>query len=52
MLKCDCNFVIRSILGPELIIISLSMTMEDQVERLRKRHFGDESAVEMMKVSF
>ena len=42
--------VLRAKLGPGLKIVCLAMAMEDQVERVRERHVGDESVVELMKV--
>ena len=40
----------RSQLGPELQIVVLDMTLEDQMERVRRRHGGEDSAVDMFKV--
>ena len=40
----------RSQLGPELEIVVLEMTLEEQMERIRGRHEGSENAVDMMKV--
>ena len=40
----------RSVLGPELQMVVLEMTLEDQKERLRARHGGSEEVVDMMKV--
>ena len=41
---------LRSQLGPELQIVVLDMALEDQMERVRERNKGEESAVEMCKV--
>ena len=41
---------IRSQLGPELQMVVLDMALEDQIERVRERNKGEESAVEMCKV--
>ena len=43
--------LLRSLLGPELEIVVLEMTLEEQVERIKGRHEGNEDAVQMMKVS-
>ena len=37
-------------LGPELEIVVLDMTLEEQKERVRARHGGSEQVVELMKV--
>ena len=37
-------------LGPELQIVVLDMTLEEQKERIRARHGGSQDAVNMMKV--
>jgi len=39
---------IRERLGPDLVFVVLSMDAEDMKKRVRERHHGDESAVEMM----
>ena len=41
---------LRSQLGPELQIVVLDMALEDQMERVRERNKGEESAVELCKV--
>ena len=41
----------RSQLGPELQVVVLDMALEDQVERVRERNKGEESAVDMCKVA-
>ena len=41
----------RSQLGHELQIVVLDMALEDQMERVRERNKGEESAVEMCKVA-
>merc|ERR550517_909011 len=43
---------VRSLLGPELEIVVLEMTLEEQVERIKGRHEGNEDAVQMMKAFF
>ena len=40
----------RSKLGPDLVFVMLEMDLENAVERLSKRHHGDETTTEMMKV--
>ena len=40
----------RSQLGPDLQIVVLDMALDDQIERVKKRHKGEESAIEMCKV--
>ena len=42
--------LLRSQLGPELEIVVLEMTLEEQMERIRSRHEGSQHAVDMMKV--
>ena len=42
--------LLRSQLGPELEIVVLEMSLEEQMERIRGRHEGSENAVDMMKV--
>ena len=37
-------------MGPELQIVVLDMSLEDQMERVRGRHGGEEAAVDMFKV--
>ena len=44
------TLTLRSQLGPDLEIVVLEMTLEEQMERIRGRHEGSEDAVEMMKV--
>ena len=50
-LKC---FILpaRSIMGPDLELVVLEMTEEDQMERVRTRARGSEQAVEILKVRF
>eukprot|EP00091_Calanus_sinicus_P007752 TRINITY_DN18998_c0_g1_i1.p1 TRINITY_DN18998_c0_g1~~TRINITY_DN18998_c0_g1_i1.p1 ORF type:complete len:119 (-),score=49.30 TRINITY_DN18998_c0_g1_i1:62-418(-) len=43
---------IRSKLGPDLVFVVLEMSLADQQERIRKRHKGDEAAVELLKANF
>ena len=40
----------RGWMGPELQIVVLDMSLEEQLDRVRKRHAGHESAVDMAKV--
>ena len=40
----------RDILGPELVIINLTMTNEDRNKRLMERHEGNEQIAKIMKV--
>jgi hypothetical protein len=40
----------RAELGPELQIVCLDMAEQDQTERVRERHAGDEVMVTFMKV--
>ena len=40
----------RSVLGPELQIVVLDMTLEEQKERIRSRQGGSQDAVDLMKV--
>jgi len=44
--------LVRGWLGPELQIVVLDMELEKQLERVRKRHGGVESAVEMAKAIY
>ena len=37
-------------MGPDLQIVVLNMSLEDQMERVRSRHGGHESAVDFAKV--
>ena len=39
-------------MGPDLELVVLEMTEEDQMERVRTRARGSEQAVEILKVSF
>ena len=41
---------IRGWMGPDLQIVVLDMKLEDQMDRMRKRHGGHESAVDFAKV--
>ena len=41
---------VRGELGPELEIVVLEMTQEEQMERIKGRHEGNQDAVQMMKV--
>ena len=40
----------RGWMGPDLQIVVLDMSLEEQMERIRKRHEGNENAVELAKV--
>ena len=40
----------RDILGPELVIINLTMNNEDRNKRLMERHEGNEQIAKIMKV--
>merc|ERR1711962_725821 len=44
--------LVRQELGPELEIAVVEMTLEQQVERIRKRHKGNEQAVDMLKTFY
>ena len=44
------TLLLRSQLGPELEIVVLEMSLEEQMERIRGRHEGNQDAVQMMKV--
>ena len=39
-------------MGPDLELIVLEMTLEDQMERVRTRARGSEQAAEILKVRF
>jgi hypothetical protein len=41
----------RAELGPDLQMVCLSMALQDQMERVKKRHAGDEAKVDLMKVT-
>ena len=41
----------RDILGPELVIVSLSMGDEDRNRRLMERHEGNEQVAKFLKVN-
>ena len=41
----------RKVLGDELVIVSLTMSMEERRERVLARHSGDKAAADMMDVS-
>jgi len=43
---------VRSQMSPELQIVVLDMTLEDQMERVRGRHGGEEAAVDMFKAVY
>ena len=44
------TLLLRSQLGPDLEIVVLEMSLEEQMERIRGRHEGNQDAVQMMKV--
>ena len=44
-------FPVRGELGPELEIVVLSMTLEEQKARIRGRHEGNEDVVGLMEVT-
>ena len=44
--------VSRKVLGEELVIVSLTMSMEERRERVLARHSGDEASADLMDVSF
>merc|ERR1712179_735348 len=44
--------IVRTELGGELEIVCLDMEVEDQMARVRSRHAGDDSSVEMMKKAY
>ena len=41
----------RKVLGDELVIVSLTMSMEERRQRVLARHSGDTAAADMMDVS-
>ena len=41
----------RKVLGDQLIIVSLTMSMEERRKRVLERHSGDETSADMMDVS-
>ena len=41
----------REVLGDQLIIVSLTMSMEERRKRVLERHSGDETSADMMDVS-
>ena len=44
--------IVREELGKELLVICLNMEMEEQMDRIRSRHLGDEKVVERMKTVY
>ena len=46
------NVIFRRELGEDLEIIMLEMSVEEQEERVRARHEGNQHAVDIMKVDF
>ena len=38
-------------MGPELQIVVLDMSLEEQMDRMRKRHLGNEAAADFAKVN-
>ena len=51
LLKRSARDMVRKIIGPQLIIVSLTMSMEERRERVLARHSGDEVSADMMDVS-
>ena len=49
-LKRIKNVIFRRELGKDLEIIMLEMSMEEQEERVRQRHEGNQNAVDVLKV--
>ena len=49
--QTSLTLYVRGELGPELEIVVLSMTLEEQKARIRGRHEGNEDAVGLMEVS-
>ena len=45
------TYIPRSFLGPELLIIVLTMTEENTRKRIEKRHRGSQQAVELLMVN-
>eukprot|EP00090_Calanus_glacialis_P002740 TRINITY_DN12044_c0_g1_i3.p1 TRINITY_DN12044_c0_g1~~TRINITY_DN12044_c0_g1_i3.p1 ORF type:complete len:331 (+),score=83.34 TRINITY_DN12044_c0_g1_i3:73-993(+) len=46
----DIRNIIRSQLGPDLMFVSLEIGQENQMERIGRRHNGNEAAMDLMKV--
>jgi len=44
--------IVRSEMGSNLQIVSLDMSLEDQMARVRSRHLGDQHMVDMFKVIY
>ena len=44
------KLIIRTVLGEDLEIIMLEMSVEEQEERVRGRHEGSQNAVDLMRV--
>ena len=42
---------LRSVLGPDLVILCLTMSDRERRERILQRHAGDEASADMMDVS-
>ena len=51
MQKCLKPQNFRGWMGPELQIVVLDMSLEEQMDRMRKRHMGNGAAVEFAKVN-
>ena len=47
---CFLTVFTRRHLGPDLEVVVLEMTLEEQMERIKSRHDGNDNAVQMMKV--
>ena len=52
LLICQKHFNSRMELGEDLEIINLEMTVEEQEERVRARHDGNQHAVDLMRVKY
>ena len=50
LLTRDVREAVREVLGTELTIVSLAMPKEDKMARLRERHEGDTSSVDIMEL--
>jgi len=48
LLTADIRAAMRELLGPDLVIIVLTMTSTDRRERILARHSGDSNAADMM----
>lgn len=48
LLKKDARTLMRKILGDQLVIVSLTMSMEERRKRVLARHSGDEASADLM----